>query len=213
MDDLGEPKSRPGAKLPRPKLQAVPEDGSREEGTDPEARAAAALKASDRRSALRILMDAYGSEIFRYCYRMVQDRELAEDLLQTVFLNAYTSFERFRFDSSLRTWLYGISQHRCLDALKHRRRWRQRFRLVGELPEPPSQSTDTDAKFLSPVLLRCLSQLNPRARAAVILRHVAELTYPEMTKACGEKAATLQMRVARAMPVLRRCLEAAGVAP
>lgn len=215
MDDLDESKSRQGAKLTQPAgLHPEPDDGSRVGETDPEARAASALRASDHKTALGILMDAYGTEIFRYCYRMLQDRELAEDLLQTVFLNAYTGFERFRFDSTLRTWLYGISHHRCLDALKHRRRWRQRFRLVAELPDKPSHASGVaDAKFLSPALSRCLSQLNPRARAAVLLRHVAALTYPEMTEVCREEPATLQMRVARAMPLLRKCLEAEGVVP
>ena len=47
----------------------------------------------------------------------------------------------------------------------------------------------------------------------VLLRFRDGLSYPEMARACGERAPTLQARVARAMPALRRCLESEGYTP
>jgi RNA polymerase sigma-70 factor (ECF subfamily) len=58
------------------------------------------------------------------------------------------------------------------------------------------------------VLARCLELLEARSRAAVLLRFQEEMTYPEMASVCEEDVSTLQKRVARALPVLRACIEA-----
>jgi DNA-directed RNA polymerase specialized sigma24 family protein len=46
-----------------------------------------------------------------------------------------------------------------------------------------------------------------------VLRYVQNFSYEEMAVICGEKAGTLQARVARSMPLLQKCLEAKGVTP
>jgi RNA polymerase sigma-70 factor (ECF subfamily) len=62
-------------------------------------------------------------------------------------------------------------------------------------------------------LAECLGQLSVEVRDAVVLRYMEQLSYEEMAKLTGTRAATLQMRVARAMKGLRRCIEASGVTP
>jgi RNA polymerase sigma-70 factor (ECF subfamily) len=142
---------------------------------------------------------------------MVRDPALAEDILQTIFLQAYKGLGRFQGRSSLRTWLMGIARHRCLDAIKARRRWGQTF----EPGEPPPSSAATEDPVgrlaLSQSLETCLGKLEDNVRDTVLLRYIEGFSYPEMEQICGEKAATLQMRVGRALPVLRRCLESRGV--
>ena len=182
---------------------------------DGEQRALAALERGDREQALTLLMDAYGESVFRYCRRMVGDSDLANDVHQTTYVQAFEALPRFERRSSLRTWIFGIARHRCLDALKARRRRERRFEVLDELPDQPAlgaeQETGLAVREFSRGLERCLEGLTPASRTAVLLRYAEGFSYPEMASVCGDEPGTLRVRVARALPVLRGCLERQGL--
>jgi RNA polymerase sigma factor (sigma-70 family) len=181
----------------------------------PDEQALLALERGDRRAALVILMSEYGSDIHRYCYKILRSRTAADDVHQLVFIQAFESFGSFSGGSSLRTWLYGIANHRCLDACKATRRWFHRFKLGtephDEVDPAPSGEDRVAARGVSEALDGCLEKLEPHVRVAVVLRYQEVFSYEQMAQICQEKPATLQARVARAMPLLRRCLENKGV--
>ena len=185
-----------------------------------ERRALDAVDRGDHREALRVLMETYGDAIYGFCLRMVREPDLAADVHQTVFVQAWEGLGRYSRRSTLRGWLYGIARHRCLDALKSLRRRQRRFELVEEVPASAQVSTpDTGAEaqlvdgVFASALGRCLGELAPRIRTAVLLRYNEGFSYTEMSAQCDERPATLQARVARALPVLRRCLESQGLTP
>jgi RNA polymerase sigma factor (sigma-70 family) len=182
---------------------------------DPEQQARGALASGDLSHALEVLMAAYGKLIYRYCCRMMVDADLAADVLQTTFLQAFEDCRRFHDRSSLRTWLFGIARHRCLDALKARRRRQGRFDELEMVEEPADPGEGLEEAALSSerrsILQRCLTMLETRTREAVLLRYELGFSYTEMAVVCNERAPTLQARVARAMPVLRRCMELKGL--
>lgn len=171
----------------------------------------ASLKRGDRDAALRLLMRDYGKPVYRYCRQMLGDGDLADEAHQMTFVQAYEGLARFAGRSSLRTWLFGIAHHRCLDLLKTSRRRERRFQLTGELPERPAPVETAEERLTArsrvQALARCLRELAPHVRAAVLLRFQQGVTYEEMSILERERPATLQARVARALPVLRRCLE------
>jgi RNA polymerase sigma-70 factor (ECF subfamily) len=171
----------------------------------------AALERADRDAALRLLMQAYGTAVYRYCRQMLGDGDLADEAHQMTFVQAYEGLARFAGRSSLRTWLFGIAHHRCLDLLKTSRRRDRRFQLTGELPDRPAPAETAEERLTNrsrvQALARCLRELAPHVRAAVLLRFQQGVPYEEMARLEGERPATLQARVARALPVLRRCLE------
>jgi RNA polymerase sigma-70 factor (ECF subfamily) len=177
---------------------------------DPEAETLAAMGQRDWRRAVTVLMQAYGSDLYRHCRQMLGDEALAEDVHQIVFVHAYRDIPRFHGRSSLRTWLYGIARHRCLDALKMSRRRRRRFPAQRELPDVIDPAPGADAGVRASELERALMELPPKVRVAVLLRYQDGLSYEEMAEVCGERAPTLQARVARALPRLRLCLEPRG---
>lgn len=171
---------------------------------DPDGTCLAALAAGDRERALLILMRSHGEPIYRFCRNMVGDA-LADDVHQLTFVHAHQGLPGFRGDSSLRAWLYGIARYRCLDALRQQQR-RQASAL--SVVDPVADEHEPDRTLaVRDVLELCLDRLKPKVREAMILRHVQGLSYPEMGEVCGEGPAALQLRVARALPVLRRCIE------
>ncbi len=171
-----------------------------------------ALAKGQQHEALTCLMRAYGDEIFRFCVSQLASRSDAQDVLQTVFVQAYQGLEKFEGKSAFRTWLFAIARHRCLDHIKIARRRQARVEFVDEVPEPPPDidATPTDPQ-LTRALRRCLDALPESVRTVVLLRFQAGFSYAELAQQSKEKAGTLQARVVRALPTLRRCLEAGGV--
>lgn len=183
-----------------------------------EARALAALDAGDRRAALGALLDAYGVVIYSYCLRVLRDETLAQDVQQVVFLEVHRDLPAFRRESSVWTWISRIAHNRCMDAATRRRREQQRsVPIDGEddavLPAsqtPGPDHTSERARWMA-ALERCLQRLSEPVRATVLMKYQQGLTFDEMAVAVGERSGTLQVRVSRALPILRQCLERAGV--
>lgn len=171
----------------------------------------AAIARGDKDEALRLLMSVHANEIYRFCHRMLNDPVLAEDVLQQVFLEAYRDLGRFS-GRAFRAWLFSIARLRALDAVKRRKRENRHPAAHEAATELHSEQTPTSTEFMEDAqigqaLIECLSKLSPETREAVILRFQEGLSYDEMAQLCGEKPNTLQVRVSRALPVLRRCLE------
>lgn len=180
----------------------------------PEDEAREALARRDHRGALTILMHAYGRDLHRHCFQVLRDRDLADDVHQTVFVQAYRDLPGFAGRSSLRTWLYGIARHRCLDAMKIGARWRRRFVRAEPLPEMADERPRADDALAESgevvALVDALAGLPVESRIAVLLRYREGMTFEEIGAVCGEKPATVQARVARALPRLRAALTGGG---
>jgi RNA polymerase sigma-70 factor (ECF subfamily) len=183
--------------------------------TQAEEQALVSLAQGDRQQALSILMRAYGPAVYRFCRLALKDAAAADDALQATFVHAFESLSRFRKQSSLLTWLFGIAHHRCLDAARARRRWYQRFGASAEdeIPDPaPSAEKSLNQKAMTSIVLDCLRALPPEFRIAVLMRCQESLSYDEMARMTRERAGTLQMRVTRALPILRACIKGKEVA-
>jgi RNA polymerase sigma-70 factor (ECF subfamily) len=162
-------------------------------------------------------MKSYGDAVLGHCLRVVRDRALAEDIRQQVFLEAFRDLPRFERRSTLRSWLLGIAVHRCLDALKARKRRDARIdsgeeeAVVAAPDRSPDPSHHVDREQMTRALENCLDGLSEEVRMTVLMKFQLGLSYEEMSPMVNQRPGTLQARVARALPVLRRCLEARGV--
>lgn len=178
----------------------------------------AAVDRGDLELALRMLMRAHGVAIYRFCVsRLGPDR--ADDVHQTVFIEAHRDLGRFERRSTLRTWLFGIAHHRCLDHRKTHGRHEARFTPTEDPGASDPSDDPTPFEHVSRDQLRrllevCLEGLTDAVRTAVLLRYRDGFQYEEMARITTdggsgqeEKPGTLQQRVARALPVLRKCLE------
>src|SRR5436190_17999197 len=75
------------------------------------------------------LMIRYERQIYRVCYRFVENRDDAMDLAQEVFIKAFEHLSTFRRESSLKTWLYRIAMNHCIN---HVKKHSQEFVAVSE---------------------------------------------------------------------------------
>ena len=171
------------------------------------------LARGDRKTAVSLLMDLHGEAVFGLCLRVLRDRALAEDVLQQVFLEAYRDIDRFQGRSSFRTWLDRIASHRCYDAIRSRDRREQIMDSDAEIdsadPVAPIAQRLERSELIA-ALEECLTGLSDEVRMTVLLRFQSEMTYDEMSAVLGARSDALHARVSRALPALKRCLEAKG---
>jgi RNA polymerase sigma-70 factor (ECF subfamily) len=169
----------------------------------------------DNRGALGLMMELHEETVLAFCVRTLRERELAEDVAQQVFIEAHRDIERFRGDASLRSWLIGIAYHRCQDAIKARSRRSAKIEqdeeAVSGHVDPGVTPTERIERAREVSALEgCLQELPYETRETVLLRFLSDMTYEEMAALLGKKADTLCVRVARALPLLKRCLERKG---
>ena len=67
------------------------------------------------------LYSMYARAMFNLAYRIVNNREDAEDMLQDSFTDAFRNLETFRFDSTFGAWLKRIVINKCINQLKKRK--------------------------------------------------------------------------------------------
>lgn len=173
------------------------------------------LARGDKRGAIEVLMNAHGEMIFAHCVRTLRDRILAEDVLQQVFYEAHRDLEKFRGQAALGTWLYSIAAHRCSDVIKTARRRAGKIDsdedALTTCADPGSAPGERlDQARLVEALEDCLEELSDEVRATVLLRFQSGMTYEQMASSLDAKPDTLCARVARALPLIKRCLERKG---
>jgi RNA polymerase sigma-70 factor, ECF subfamily len=174
----------------------------------------AALHTGNFGLAIEILLMDYGDYIYGYCRRVVGNATEAEDVSQTVFAQALQDLKHLSSAHAAGQWLRSIARHRCMDHLRARRRAfeiidnKQLCSLVdGQLAILQSESDPRIAKALD----ECLDCLDARSRELLVLRFHDELSFDEISKLMSDKPGALRVRLSRALPALRRCLEGKGV--
>lgn len=180
--------------------------------------ALACVRRGRRDEALKILMTAYGVPLSAFVLRVVRDHELVKDVRQQVFLEAFQGIDRFEGRSSLWSWLCGIAYHRCLDELRRRRHSEahEPFDTSEELAELVRSTTDLDSDVdrvaRQRALEQCLGKLPVALRTQLLMRYFFGLSYAEIGETIGVAHSTVQVRLSRTLPQLRRCLRGEGVA-
>jgi RNA polymerase sigma-70 factor (ECF subfamily) len=177
---------------------------------DPDRDIVELVAADDTTGALHLLMRRHGRSVYRYCREALRDATLADDVHQQVFIQAHRDLPNFARRSTVRTWLFAIARNRVLDAAKSRGRAEAHIddHSAADACDPTAPPGERlDEAQLREALVDCVGKLPERVRTAVLLRYQQGFSFEEMAEICREKSRTLQARVARALPLLRACVE------
>lgn len=160
-------------------------------------------RSSDSIAAFEPVVRAHYDQVRRLCALLV-DSASADDLAQETFLRAYQSFTTFRGTSSLRTWVFAVARHTCLDELRARGRGRR----ISEHHRPEGVSSHDPAGDI--VVADLLGALDEDRRSAFVLTQVFGLSYAEAARVCGCPIGTIRSRLARARRDLIDAIEEGG---
>jgi RNA polymerase sigma factor (sigma-70 family) len=150
--------------------------------------------------ALHSLYDALRCAVFALALAVTRDRQLAEDVLQDVFVQVYAGAGSYR-GGKPRAWIMRIARNRAISVLRKRKH-------ELPLPEPAPGENAAAAPELSeaPDLEAALAALDGRDREIVVLSAVAELTNREIAGVLGMPQGSVSWRYRRAMSELRERL-------
>ncbi len=160
----------------------------------------------------------YQSLAFNVAYRLLGDDPSAEDVTQDAFISAYKNLRTFR-GGSFKAWLLRIVTNGAFDELRRRQRRPQsplepQTEDGEESPEPswladPGESPQELAERveLNAAIQRCLAQLEPEFRAAIVLVDVQGMDYSEVSEIMRRPLGTVKSRLARARSRLQLCLQ------
>jgi RNA polymerase sigma-70 factor (ECF subfamily) len=179
-----------------------------------------ALARTGSEKAYRELLDRYQRPVFSLVYRMVRDRELAEDLAQETFVKVFNHLDRFNPKYKFSSWIFKIASNLAIDTL--RKREPDTVSLDGsrhastadevEATRITVESKDEnpeeflEAKELGQEIERAIGLLRPEYRTAILLRHVEGRAYEEIAEVMGVPLGTVKTFIHRARSELRETL-------
>jgi RNA polymerase sigma factor (sigma-70 family) len=147
------------------------------------------------------LFKSYRSEIFRTALRSSRNREDAEDLTQTTFLNAYAALQRGAEPEAPRAWLHAIARN------AGNRRLRRARILEVELDPEVSPALEEDLTAVHE-LQSALARLTFNQRASLLMREVGGLSASEIGARLGISPGAVATLLFRARRALRAELDA-----
>jgi RNA polymerase sigma-70 factor (ECF subfamily) len=154
--------------------------------------------------ALDVLLRHYQDAMVSYCYSYFLDRHLAQEVAQDIFLAAFEGMARFRGDSSVKTWLYGIASKKCLEVGRTRARrealTRNNESRISEHVhcDPPSQPEELfRQEWQRQRVWQALRRLRVYDRELLILRHLEELSYDEIASIFKVSRRTVERHLPR----------------
>ncbi len=179
-----------------------------------------ALARGGEEAAYRELIRRYERPLFSLLYRMVRDRELAEDLAQETFVKALNAIESYRPEFKFSSWIFKIANNAAIDHL--RRRELDTLSLEGspqaETPEAieatalqignrqESPLDEVEARELGGQIETAIAQLRPEYRSCILLRHVEGRAYEEIAEILNLPLGTVKTYIHRARNELRQAL-------
>ena len=162
------------------------------------------------RDAFDLLVRTYQSAVFNHIFRLVNDRGLAEDLTQDVFVRVYQRLPSFSFKSRFTTWLFQIAVNRVVDEM----RVLDRRPRPAELPVDDLLAVaDNSGEHAETIdaIWRAVGELPVDLKTALLLRDVTGLSYAEMAEALGLSLATVKWRIYKAREDVQLALAREGI--
>ncbi len=178
------------------------------------------LARGGREAAYRELIRRYERPVFALLFRMVRDRELAEDLSQETFVKALNAIDSYRPEFKFSSWIFKIANNAAIDHL--RRRELDTLSLDGsphaETPEAmqatalqigmrqESPLEAVEARELGGAIEAAIGRLRPEYRSCILLRHVEGRAYEEIAEILSLPLGTVKTYIHRARNELRLAL-------
>lgn len=153
--------------------------------------------------------------MYNLAYRMLGNRNDAEDAAQETFLRAYAQLKTYDPGQSFGTWLLSVAAHYCIDRLRRRKfqwlsfddpRWDESApSLVSDLPSPEASALNKEREQ---EVQRALQTLAPQYRMALILKYWNEMSLEEISAITGDNVGTVKVKLYRARQMLGKQLRA-----
>ena len=171
-------------------------------------------------AAYRELLSRYERPVFSLVFRMVRDRETAEDLSQETFIKVLNNLDRYSPEFKFSSWLFKIANNLTIDHLRRRRvdtisiegapdavtAESARATSIAVVSASESPLEELESRELGTAIERAIGKLRPEYRACIMLRHVEDKSYEEIAEIVKLPLGTVKTYLHRARHDLRTAL-------
>jgi len=164
--------------------------------------------------AFNPLVERYKMPLYKVLYRMVHNRDDAEDLVEEAFIKAYRAISRFDLDRSFYAWICRIAVNNAINYIKKERRGQVQsigmveYRLIAEKGNPVKMTRE---KILKERINAAIAKLPEEYRMILVLRVDDEYSYEEIGNMLKIPKGTVMSRLARARQKLKKLFNDLGV--
>ncbi len=153
------------------------------------------------------IMRKYNSGLFRISMSIINDSMEAEDIMQTVYLNAYLQLSKFQNKSSFSTWIIRILINESL--LRKKKRTKEKQMVMEKQTSSYTNYTPLKGlmnKELKAILERTILALPEKYRLVFIMREIEEMSINQTMGALSLSESNVKVRLNRAKEILRNNL-------
>ena len=179
------------------------------------------LAQDGREAAYRELVRRYERPVFSLVYRMVRDREAAEDLAQESFIKVLNHIDKYDPAFKFSSWLFKIANNVAIDFLRRKKldtvsidgspyartQAEAEASSIDVSVQQESALDEIEARELGTAIERAVAKLRPMYRNCIMLRHVEGRSYEEIATTLDLPLGTVKTYIHRARHELRRALE------
>ena len=153
----------------------------------------------------------YYQKVYAFLYRLCADPDLAEDLTQETFLQAYQSFHKFRGDCEIFTWLAAIGKHTYFKYMKKKKLHLDaaNLELVAQsyLQNEDSPEEHIHKKDVENAVRKVVENIPKKYRDVVLLRIYAELPFSQISQSLKISESSAKVIYFRAKKMLMEVLK------
>jgi RNA polymerase sigma-70 factor (ECF subfamily) len=159
-----------------------------------------------------VLLEKHRSPVIHFLYRMVQNRAVAEELAQEVFLRVYRSRSTYEPTAKFTTWLFRIATHLALNSLRDGKNDRRQESLDDDTSEGPARQVfdmrpSVEALMVKEARLQevrlAVAGLPEKQRAAVLMHKYREMEYQQIASVLNCSESAVKSLLFRAYETLR----------
>lgn len=163
-------------------------------------------------SAFRQLVERYKDYVFTVCFRVLQQREEAEEASQDVFIKVYRTLGSFEQKSKFSTWLYTVAYRTALDKVRTRKKGNISIDQEDNYLQIPDQENRgaeqlINTELLKTQLIKAIRQLKPQDAAVVTLFYLKEKSIKEIVEITGLTTTNVKTKLHRTRESLRKHLQ------
>ena len=198
----------PMSMTPRPASRWMSSPASEKQNLETADLVASHLDGDER--AFGEIMNRYRTRLLNFIYRMIGDRERAEDLVQEAFIRVYRHLHRFDRTKKFSTWVYTIASNLAKNELRNRSRsplvFYQSARAQHDEEARPLQFEDSSTRpddmfanrHLKELVDQAVARLSPHHRQVFVLRELEGKSYEEIAEITDCNLGTVKSRLNRA---------------
>ncbi len=162
--------------------------------------------ASGEEDALAELYQKFGARVFHYLVQILLEVDVAEDLVQEVFIAIWRGAARFRGEASVKTWIFRIAHHQAVTWL--RKNTRAKVRATEDLVGSDVSDERVFGEWVKGQVQIAVRNLSPDHRAVIELTFFHGMSYNEIAEIMACPVGTVKSRMSYARQYLMKALEA-----